>query len=179
MKRPISGLALPVVLALLLALCLLTTAAPALAGDPFEGYTPGSQWGLLHEINCRAYITFWEWYPDPVEGPGEHLIYNVVSNDARANGELEVWVTEFEPTEGGNLGFGGTWILTPAASVGHWGGACAGQLGSGFFSGKPYQHIVFASPGDWSGSEEYAGHLYLALHAAQGAPWIMKCWIGP
>ena len=58
MKR----LSLMAVLAMLLALCLLATAAPALAGDPFEGYTPGAKWGGLHEINCRAYCL-------PVEPP--------------------------------------------------------------------------------------------------------------
>jgi hypothetical protein len=166
-------------LAVMMAVCLLTTAAPVLAGDPFEGYTPGAQWGVLHEINCRTYSTFMENYPDPVEGPGEHITFNVVSKDARANGELAVWITEFLPTDGGNLAFWGWWTLTPSASVGHWDGDCAGQLGSGFFSGKPYQHIVYASPGYWSGSAEYAGQVfYLAVHAAQGAPWIMKCWIG-
>ncbi len=168
------NLGLALMLAVLLSLCLLTAAAPALAGDPFEGYTPGSQWGGLHDINCRAYITFAEPF-----GEGEHLVYDVVSNDARANGVMEVWITEFSLTEGGNLAFGGRWTLTPAASTGHWYGDCTGQIGSGFFVGKPYQHIVFASPGEWSGSEEYAGQVfYLAVHAAQGAPWIMKAWIG-
>jgi len=170
MKR----LGLIAVLAGLLVLGLLTAAAPALAGGPFEGYTPGSQWDGLNEINCRAYITFMEPF-----GDGEHLVYNVVSNDARANGELEVWITDFWPTEGGNLAFWGQWTLTPAASTGHWSGECTGQLGSGFFVDKPYQHIIYASSGAWSGSEEYAGQVFwLAMHAAQGTPWIMKCWIG-
>lgn len=170
MKR----LGLTAVLAVLLALCLLATAAPALAGDPFEGNTPGSQWSGPHKVNCRAYITFAEPY-----GEGEHLIYDVVSNDALANGVMEVWITDFWFTEGENLGFGGRWTLKPAAIAGQWDGECTGQIGSGFFVGKPYQHIIYASPGYWSGSEEYAEQVFwLALHAAQGASWIMKCWIG-
>ena len=98
-----------------------------------------------------------------------------ISKDARANGISEVWITEFWPTEGGNLAFGGSWTLTPTAGEGHWDGDCTGRLGAAYFTDKPYQHIGFSSLG--YGSGDYEGQVFwLAMHAAQGAPWILKCW---
>jgi len=160
-------------LAVTVMVCLLAIPAVTMAGDPFEGNTPGAQWGGANDINARAYIVSQEPYRD-----GEHIVYDVASSDARAKGVLETWITKFWPTEGGNLGFWGRWIMTPATADGHWDGESFGELGSGFFDGKPYQHIVFSSPGKGSGA--YRGTVFwLALHCGYGQPWTMKCWIEP
>ena len=101
----------------------------------------------------------------------------MVSNDAHANGVMEIWITEYSLTEGGNLAFGGRWTLTPPR-VGHGYGDCTGQVASRCFVGKPYQHIVFASPGQGSGSEEHAGQVFSWRACGAGRAVNQKAWIG-
>ena len=118
MKR----LSLLAVLALLLALCLLATAAPALAGSPFEGNPPGSQWGG-HEINAK--FTYMK--DDPVDGA---VVFACVASDPRVSGELRVYIEDSKPTPDGNLMVWGSYDLTNDGGAGPapTGGSCLARM---------------------------------------------------
>jgi hypothetical protein len=102
MKRPIARLAVPVVLALLLTLCLLTVAGPALAAD-----NP-SLWGA-HQFNSRS-VSFGD-------GPGGSAAALLVSNDPWASGTLLIW------WDGEHNGH---WSLSSPAGTGTWAGTWVG-----------------------------------------------------
>jgi hypothetical protein len=102
MKRPITRLSLLAVLALLLALCLLTVAGPALAG----GNPP--LWGA-HQFNSRT-VSF-------SGDPGVSMAALVVSDDPWASGTLLLW------WEGESNGH---WSLSNAAGTGTWTGTWVG-----------------------------------------------------
>jgi hypothetical protein len=181
MKRSLERLSLLAGLALLVALCLLTVAGPALAGSPFDGTPPGSQWGG-HEVNAKAYVTYAE-FIDPAPY-GEYLRFRIIADDARVTGTQEAWVTEFAPTAGGNILVSGRMLLTPDIGGGDWAGRVTAVVSSGILAGKPYQHLIREIT--YRGSGDFAGLVFrVSAHVAGGKapdihmPWISKGWIEP
>lgn len=116
MRRSIARLSLMVVLALLLALCLLAMAGPALAGSPFEGNPP--LWGG-HDFNAKMYVVG--------DGPESSAECLSVSSDPRASGTLLLW-------------FDGDWVdIGDHAHVyGHWSLSNPATGGTGQATGRPY-----------------------------------------
>ena len=166
MKR----LSLLVALAVLLALSLLATAGPALAGNPFEGNPPGSQWGG-HEINGMfTYVK-----DDPADGA---VVFACVASDPRVSGELRVYVEGSEPTPDGNLKAWGSYDLINDGGSWH----CASWwqlLGKNALVGKPAQAMTFNGVADGVGVN-YDGLVFRSSnHSGAGAyaPWILKGWI--
>jgi hypothetical protein len=103
MKRSFARLSLPAVLALLVALCLLALAGPALAGSP-------PLWGA-HEFNSRSVS-----YTDLDDGS---TTLQVVSHDPLASGTMLLWF---------DGDFYGRWSLTNPETV--WSGTWVGVIKS-------------------------------------------------
>jgi len=160
------------VLVFALLLGLLLAAGPAVAGDPFEGTPPGSQWGG-HDVNAKLYIV--DAWPIPPSPYGECVVFRIGAEDARVSGILEIWAIEFEATEGGNLLCSGPAVLTPDIGGGCWSGDFTAVIGSGLLAGKPYQHLVRAFA--LVGSGDYERQVFWAsVHGAWGPTWILKGW---
>lgn len=164
--------------ALLTLLALLLAAGPALAGGPFAGMPPGSQWGG-HDVNAKIYITdALAIEPSPF---GEYVNFRMVADEACVSGTLEVWSIEFATSDDGNMLCSGPAVLTPDAGGGTWSGEFSAVVSSGIYIGKPYQHLIrtFALVG--SGAYDRAV-FSMSCHTAYGpvsVPWIVKGWIGP
>jgi hypothetical protein len=166
MKKSIARLSLLSALALLLVACLMATAGAALAGSPFEGQPPGSQWGG-HEINGKYYFS------SPTEA-------TVVASDPRVCGTL-VLVIEVadELTPNGNYRYAGSATLTS-----NDGGIWTYPHWEGLFSSQRFhpQFIGFTKDATGSGGPGYDGMiLRSADHSGGGdyAPFILKGWIVP
>ena len=166
MKR----LSLAAFLSMLLVLCLLAAAGPALAGSPFGGTPPGSQWGG-HEINAKfTYVK-----DDPVDGA---VVFACVASDPRVSGELRVYVEGSEPTPDGNVMVWGSYDLINDG--GSWHCAYWWQLlGKNALLEGPAQAMTFNAVATGVGAN-YEGLSFLSSNHSGGgsmAPWILKGWI--
>jgi len=158
MKR----LSLLAALAVVLALCLLATAGPALAVTP-----PGSQWGG-HEINGYAYLVSIDKY----------VTAAVVCDDERVSGTMDISVNErwFDADGVGHQS--GTWDLYNDAGKWH----CAYWEALYYFNAGgvegPVQEVWLDCTA--TGSKAYRGLVFVsARHSAQGGFAILKGWILP
>ena len=156
MKR----LSLLAALALLLAVCLLATAGPALAGNP-------PQWGG-HEINGKFYYV-------SDNGAGVFTFLSTAS-DSRVSGNLVVTVEDLWDTPDGLGHSSGTYDLTNSSGSWHcpyW----EAVYHRGTTVEKPGWQFVF--PADAFGSDDHAGLVYRSgNHTAAGkSPYITKGWI--
>ncbi len=156
MKR----LSLLAALALLLALCLLATAGPALAANP-------PQWGA-HEVNGKFYY---------VSDNGVDLFtFQSVASDPRVSGVLVVTIENWWDTPDGRGHSSGTYDLTNSGGswhCPHWESVYKRAVGVE----KP--GWAFISPADAFGSGDYEGLVYRSgNHTAAGnSPYISKGWI--
>jgi hypothetical protein len=158
MKR----LSLLAALAVVLALCLLATAGPALAGT-----SAGSQWGG-HEINGYAYIVSIDKY----------VTAAVVCDDERVSGTMDVSVKKTWYDANGIGHQSGTWDLYNDAGSWH----CAYWEALYYFNARSADYPVreFWPESTATGSGAYKGLVFVsASHSAQGGFAILKGWILP
>lgn len=162
MKRPIAGLSLMAVLALMLALCLLAMAGPALAGSPFEGNPP--LWGG-HDFNAKMYLV-----GDGPEGSVECLS---VSSDPWASGTLLLWFDGDWVDIGDHAHVYGHWSLSNPVTGGTWAGNWEAIHSVASAVERPYQNTAVITG---TGSHAYAGYsIAVTSHTASGqSPFIMK-----
>lgn len=140
---------------------------PALAGDPFEGNPPGSQWAG-HDFNGKMYfLGFVENEDDPYY---EWLECWVAADDARVTGTLYLYWDVFYEIEGHVHAYGRFELLNDG---GRWTGEFESIHSRPFESEKPYQNLTFASA---TGVDGYDGlTLTLTKHTAWGqSPIIIK-----
>jgi len=153
MKRSFARLSLLAVLALLVALCLLTLAGPALAGSPFQSNPP--LWGA-HGFNCQIRLS----YVDAPLGAGAYAF--VKSDDAWTRGTLLLWWDSGAPGE-----FAYEW--------GHWTLSNDSGTWAGAFK---IVHVMAQTTATitGTGSVDYAGYTIEAIaHAGWGrSPTVMK-----
>ena len=75
------------IVTMMVVVCVMIAAEPALAASPFEGEPPGSQWGP-HEFNGKLLLVG--------PGPEDSLECQLVADDSRVAGTLYLWWDRFD-----------------------------------------------------------------------------------